>query len=242
LTFWSGSLNTRYWLDRARRQAGVYFSQVEPFPYRDLMNDVMRSALPPPSPADVDPHGVVATAAQHDGRDALRLVEADDTRASGFALLKGVTLRDGRIDVDVAGRRGPYAKEDDRGFVGVAFRVAADAAQYEVMYIRPDNGRADDQLQRNHSTQYVSHPDFPWPRLRRESPGRYESYVDLESGAWTRLTIDIEGSRARLFVHGAAQPALIVNDLKLPPREGGVGLWIGAGSEAFFSNLRVTRR
>jgi hypothetical protein len=27
--------------------------------------------------------------------------------------------------------------------------------------------RADDQLQRNHSTQYVSQPDFTWQRLRK---------------------------------------------------------------------------
>jgi hypothetical protein len=44
--------------------------------------------------------------------------------------------------------------------------------------LRPTNGRADDQVRRNHSTQYISYPDFPWYRLREETPGMYESYSD----------------------------------------------------------------
>ena len=156
-----------------------------------------------------------------------------------LAIINGVTFQDGTIEVDVAGRRGPHAVADDRGFIGVAFRVSPNAERFEYLYLRPDNGRVNDQVRRNHSTQYASHPDFPWQRLRKEFPERYESYVDLEYGAWTRLRIDVRGTTARLFVHDAAQPALVVNDMKLPPVEGGVALWIGAGTEGFFSNLRI---
>jgi hypothetical protein len=53
------------------------------------------------------------------------------------------------------------------------------------------------------------------------------------------MRIVVSGTTARLFVHDAAEPALIVNDLKLGSAEGGVALWIGAGTEGFFSNLRV---
>lgn len=86
------------------------------------------------------------------------------------------------------------------------------------------NGRADDQLQRNHAAQYVSHPDFPWERLREENPGIYESYVDLEAGGWTRIKIVVSGIKAQLYVDGAAQPCLIVNDLKLGETHGQVAL------------------
>jgi hypothetical protein len=241
LVFWSGSLNTRFWIQRAEKLAGVYLSQVEPFGHLDLMNEVMIASLRPLSPDEVDAHGVVASHARHDGRDALRLVESDAMRATGFAVVKGVSLRDGRIDVDLAGRRGPSAKDDDRGFVGIAFHVG-EAGDYDVIYLRPDNGRADDQLQRNHAVQYAAHPAFPWQRLRKESPGVFESYVDLESGVWTHMRIVIDGKRASLFVGNAAQPTLIVNELKGSPDGRGVALWIGAGSEAFFANLRVTSR
>jgi hypothetical protein len=120
----------------------------------------------------------------------------------------------------------------------VAFRVQPDG-QYEAFYLRPTNGRADDQVRRNHSTQYISNPGFPWHRLRAESPGVYESYVDLVPGEWTSVRIEFSGTTARLYVHGAAQPCLIVNDLKQRPAAGPVALWIGQGTEAFFRNLRV---
>src|SRR5438128_8445754 len=45
-----------------------------------------------------------------------------------------------------------------RGFIGIAFRVRGD--RYEYIYLRPTNGRADDQVRRNHSTQYSAHPSF----------------------------------------------------------------------------------
>ena len=53
------------------------------------------------------------------------------------------------------------------------------------------------------------------------------------------MRIDVKGTTARLFVHDAPQPALIVNDLKLGTEGGGVALWIGAGTEGFFSNVRI---
>jgi hypothetical protein len=49
----------------------------------------------------------------------------------------------------------------------------------------------------------------------------------------------VNGTTARLFVHNAPQPTLVVNDLKLGATEGAIGLWIGPGTEGFFSNLRV---
>ena len=84
--------------------------------------------------------------------------------------------------------------------MGVGFRVAADAARFECFYIRPTNGRADDQLRRNHSTQYFSFPDHPWRRLREETPGLYESYADLVPSQWTSLKIEVTGDKARLYV------------------------------------------
>ena len=187
--------------------------------------------------------GVVAEAATYLGRQAIRLLESDNSRNNrGVAIVNGVTFRNGTLAVDVAGRRGQYAVPDDRGFIGLAFRVTPNAERFEYIYLRPDNGRVNDQVRRNHSTQYSAHPDFPFSRMRKEFPEKYESYVDLEYGAWTRMRIDVEGATARLFVHEAPQPALVVTDLKLGDSTGGVALWIGSGTEGFFSNLRVTPR
>ena len=189
--------------------------------------------------ADLEGVGVTITAVSHQGRDAIRLVESDAARQGGLAMIKGRAFRDGTIELDVAGRRGAFAVPDDRGFIGVAFRVREGGGRYEYIYLRPDNGRAADQVRRNHSTQYAAHPDFGFDRLRKESPERYESYVDLESGAWTRMRVVVQGATARLYVHDAPEPALVVNDLKLGTDGGGIALWIGPGTEGFFSNLRL---
>ena len=73
-------------------------------------------------------------------------------------------------------------------------------------------------------------------------PGRYESYVELEAGAWTTLRIVVAGATARLYVNGAGQPSLVVNDLRHGVSRGRIALWTRVSSEAYFSNLRVTAR
>jgi len=174
------------------------------------------------------------------GRKALRLVETPNAaNGTAVALVANMTFGDGTIDVDVAGKPAAGSDAAARGFVGVAFRSTPHGGAFDCIYIRPTNGRADDQLRRNHSTQYTSEPDFPWQKLRADAPGVYESYVDLETGAWTHLKIEVGGVRARLFVNRASQPALIVNDLKRGETRGQVGLWIGAGTEAYFRNLQI---
>jgi hypothetical protein len=180
--------------------------------------------------------------ANYSGRSAIRvLANPDAANATSYALVKDSVFRDGAIEVDLAGRPAAGAFADARGFIGIAFRVQGDG-RYEYIYLRPTNGRADDQVRRNHSTQYSSHPNFDFARSRQEAPEKYESYVDLQPGVWTKYKIEVEGRRARLFVHGAEQPCLIVNDLKLDVPEGGVALWVGPGTEGYFSNLKITAK
>lgn len=176
------------------------------------------------------------------GRSATQVLAAPDApNAASYAVVKDVSFRDGTIEVDLAGQPAAGAGSGARGFIGIAFRLQGNGA-YEYIYLRPTNGRADDQVRRNHSTQYSSYPDFDFARSRQEAPERYESYVDLEPGVWTKYKIEVEGRKARLYVHGAGQPCLIVDDLKLEPRAGGVALWVGPGTEGYFSNLKITAR
>jgi hypothetical protein len=176
------------------------------------------------------------------GRHALQLMplaghENDD--GDMLAIVPGTDFKDGTLELDVAGSPRPGSDPTSRGFIGIAFRVQGAAEKFECFYIRPTNGRAEDQLQRNHSVQYVSEPEFGWSRLRTEHPGVYESYADLEAGAWTHLRIVVSGTKARCFVNGASQPALIVNDLKLGEVRGAVALWSHASTDGYFSNLSV---
>ena len=161
--------------------------------------------------------------------------------AGRLALVTASQFQDGVIEVDLTGDVAPGAAGGARGFVGLVFRAAPDASKFECFYLRPTNGRADDQERRNHSVQYISIPGFPWQLLREKFPSKYESYVDLQPGEWTKVKIAVKGDHAQLFVHGNAQPTLIVNDLKQPVSGGLVGLWVGPGTVAHFANLRVTK-
>jgi len=184
------------------------------------------------------PHNVKLESVDYLGKRAVKLTEEGAvSNGEAYALVKGAVLHNGAIELELAGRPAAGAASGARGFVGLAFRLQG--GQFEYIYLRPTNGRADDQVRRNHSTQYGSHPKFGFAELRKESPEKYESYVDLESGVWTRYRITVEGTKARLYVHGASQPCLIVNDLKLGDSSGGVALWIGPGTEGYFAGFEI---
>jgi len=180
--------------------------------------------------------GAGPTLTKWKGRDAVKIVDDGNGDLATFKTLK---FHNGTLEVDVAAQPAAGAPEGSRGFAGLAFRVKDDRT-YESFYLRPTNGRADDQLRRNHATQYISEPEFPWHKLRSENPGVYESYVDIEPGVWTHLKIVVKGVRAEFFVNNASQPCLIVKDLKKGDVEGAVALWIGQGTEAYFSNFKMT--
>lgn len=175
------------------------------------------------------------------GSQAIRLDIANNDGSDGLAVIKGSRFHNGSIEMDVAGALAKGASATARGFIGMVFRVQSDG-HLENFYIRPTNGRADDQLRRNHSTQYTSHPDWPWERLRKETPGVYESYADMASGEWTHLKVVVDGVNASLYVGGAGQPCLLVHDLKLGDIEGAVGLWLGPEAEGYFRRVRILEK
>jgi hypothetical protein len=207
-------------------------------------------------------HNVTAEPVTLEGRKGLRVTASEDARAQLQSMardprqvaspdrsrmpeqlitIEGLQFAEGVIEAELAGAPAPGAAEGARGFVGIAVRVQDDLRTYDAFYLRPTNGRAEDQVRRNHAVQYISHPDWPWYRLRKETPSKYESYVDLLPDTWTKVRIEVEGQRARLYVHDQPQPTLIVNDLKSGAHaKGAVALWLDVGTVAHFRNLTVT--
>jgi hypothetical protein len=193
----------------------------------------------------LDVINVKAEAVTYRGKHAVRLLQSTADPRTGepekesIAILKDTDFKDGTIEAEIAGAPRQGAPPDARGFVGIAFRTQDRGGRFECFYVRFTNPRSDDQFRRNHSVQYVSSPEFPWERLRKETPGVYESYVDLEPGAWTKIRIVVTGTKARLYIGGADQPCLIVNDLKLGDAHGPIALWIAVDTDAYFSNLII---
>jgi len=207
---------------------------------RYLLAVLLIAPLYAQTPDQLDARGVSIAKATYQGKSAVRLDALPDAaNGQSYAILKGSRFHNGTIEVELAGKPAANAGPAARGFIGIAFRMQGN--RYEYIYLRPTNGRADDQVRRNHSTQYASYPEFDYDRMRKESPEKYESYVDLDPGAWTKYRITIEGTKARLFVNGSAQPCLIVNDMKLGDSEGPVALWVGPGTEGYFANLKIAQ-
>jgi hypothetical protein len=178
------------------------------------------------------------------GEDLVRVVkdsaikEADEPT---FVRIKDIKLKNGIIEVDVLSKLLTTASPTDRGFIGLAFRINDANSKFESIYIRPTNGRADDQVRRNHSIQYFSYPDYKFDRLRKENPEKYESYADMGLNEWIKMKIIIHESEAKLFLNNSAQPSLIVNDLKHGAgTKGSVGLFVDVGTEGYFRNLKIT--
>jgi len=198
--------------------------------------------------SDMQTRNVKTESLTYKGRKALRVTDTAPPNVPDgerYVILNKAEFQDGVIEVELAGEPAATAGEGARGFVGLAFRISAgtsnNALKYECFYLRPTNGRVDDQVRRNHSTQYISFPDFPWQKLRKEFPEKYESYVDLIPGEWTKVKIEARGDKGRLYVHDSSQPVLVVNDLKLGQSQGKIALWVGPGTIAHFANLRVSK-
>ena len=184
-------------------------------------------------------NNVKVESVEYRGKRAVKITEVGQVaNGEAYAVVKDTVFHNGTISVELAGTPAASAAVGGaRGFIGIAFRLQN--GKFEYIYLCPTNGRADDQVRRNHSTQYSAHPDFSFAVSRKEAPEKYESYVDLEPGVWTRYRITVEGTKARLYVHGAEQPCLIVNDLKLGDSSGAVALWIGPGTEGYFTGLEI---
>jgi hypothetical protein len=159
-----------------------------------------------------------------------------------FVKIKGIDFKDGTIEIKVLSRLLKTAPAYARGFIGVAFHIDPLNSKFEGIYLRPTNGRAEDQLRRNHTIQYFSYPDYGFDRLRKEAEGVYESYADMDLNEWITMRIEIKGKQAKLFLNSNKQPSLIVNDLKLGDNvSGAIGLWVDIGTEGYFKDLNITK-
>ncbi len=180
----------------------------------------------------------------HKGKSGIKVIkEKAEENLATMIVFPESNFKNGTIEIELTGEPAPLADPSMRGFVGVAFRMdPKNYSSYECFYLRPTNARSDNMVRRNHSVQYVSHPEYPWYRLRKESPKLYESYVDLVPGEWTKVKIVVKDNYAELYVNNTDQPCLIVNDLKHGVREGRIALWLHTSTLARYRNLVVTKR
>lgn len=159
-----------------------------------------------------------------------------------FVKLKDLDVENGVIEVKVLSRiQNPSPFHAARGFIGIAYRINKDNSAFESIYLRPSNGRAENQFMRNHTVQYYAYPDYKFDRLRKESQGKYETYADIGLDEWITLRIEIIGKKAELYINNQKYPSFIVSEMLGSTTSGSIGLWVDIGTEGYFKNFKFTQ-
>ncbi len=194
--------------------------------------------------SNLEANKVYMTTEKFQGKAVVKVIKDStirDVDEPTFVRIKNIDFKDGVIEAMVLSRLLPTASPSDRGFIGLAFRINENNSKFECFYLRPTNGRANDQLRRNHSIQYFSFPNYKFSRLRKETPEMYESYADMGLNEWIKMKIVVKNNQAQLYLNNNKQPSLIVNDLKHGANvSGSIGLFVDVGTEGYFSNLTIT--
>ena len=164
-----------------------------------------------------------------------RGIHVSEKEGNGVVWAEGTDFAQGTIEVDVRGR-----DVLQRSFIGIAFHRKDDNS-YEAVYLRPFNFRATDPVRHQHAVQYISLPEFDWPRLREQFPEEFENPVDasISPTDWVPLRVVVTGQGIQIYVGGTKAPALETRKLGSYER-GAVGLWAGNNSDGDFANLRIT--
>ena len=150
----------------------------------------------------------------------------------GLVYLNDLIFGNGTIEVDIKGKN-----EQGRNFTGIAFHILNDST-YEAIYFRPFNFRNPES--KTHSVQYISHPEFPWFKLREESPGIYENGLTPvpDPNNWFHATIIVEYPEVKVYVNHSKEPSLVINQLS-DRKEGRLGFWVPIDTEGSFKNLKI---
>jgi hypothetical protein len=202
-------------------------------------------------PAGATLHRVEAAPADYKGRSALKVEMPDAAIKAQLGIdvdmptfvRTPAAFKNGTIEVDILSRLNGKGPPAARAFIGIAYRVVDSEAHFETVYLRPLNGRKKNPPapRDTRAVQYFAYPDWKFDRLRKEYPdGHFESGADIAEDEWIALRLDIDEAQVRVSVNGKEELAL--NDAKAAPAAGGIGLWVGMGTEGYFSNLRVTPR
>jgi hypothetical protein len=168
-----------------------------------------------------------------DSSKALRITKTDGDQ---FIWLDNFTFSNGSIEFDAMGKSGP----PQSSFVGIAFRVV-DQNTYDAIYFRPFNFRSPNPANQSHSVQYTSHPDWTWKRLRDEHTGEYEKGIQPAPNGdeWFHAKIVVQKPVVKVYVNGASDPSLVVNELS-DRKEGSVGIW--CNGFGMIANLKIELR
>ncbi len=203
-----------------------------------------------------EPKNVIASVVKFQGREVLRVerdlkaLPFDSTRLEAtvdeptYVKLADVDFEDGTIEFKMYSQiQNPSPFRAAQGFIGIAFRIGEKDAAYESIYLRPGVGRSDNQSFRNRTVQYYAYPDFKFQTLRQTAlPGTYETAAAVGLGEWITMRVEVDGTKAEMFINDAKYSTFIVTKMLGKTTHGAIGLWVDIGTVGFFRDLKVVKR
>ena len=160
-------------------------------------------------------------------------IHFDGRPGLGGACFETLDFSNGVIECDIKG------KAQRPSYVGIAFDVI-DTINFDVIYFRPFNFRNEERKQ--HSVQYISHPEHTWQKLREKFPGKYESAIEQapDPNNFFHVKLVFERPKVSIYVNKAKKPCLVVEEILSPRKMGKISLFVDNESEGTFANLKIT--
>jgi len=164
--------------------------------------------------------------------DQQDVVEMNAKNSDGIGIIEDIEFDKGIIEVELLGENNP-----GKSFIGIAFNIQNDKT-YEVIYFRPFNFIAKEQIRKDHMVQYIFHPEFTWRKLREERTSEFESEIAIPPNPddWFKAIIKISEEKVEVYVNDITKPVLIVDRLT-SAKSTRIGIWTGFGSSGRFRNL-----
>ena len=160
-----------------------------------------------------------------------------------YVKLMNLDFENGVIEVKMLSQiQDPSPFQRAQGFIGVAFRISENDAEFESIYLRPRVGRSDNQLARNRTVQYYSYPGFKFETLRKEAPGKYETTAPVDLNEWITMRIEVDGEKAYMYINDSKYSTFVVDKMKGKTTHGAIALWVDVGTIGYFMDLKITKR
>jgi len=159
-------------------------------------------------------------------------VEMNANNSDGLGILEDIEFDKGTIEIELKGENNP-----GKSFIGIAFNIQNNQT-YEVIYFRPFNFVAEEQIRKDHMVQYIFHPEFTWRKLRDERTGEFEDEIPGPPNPddWFKVIIKITNKKIEVYVNEISEPVLYVDRLT-SPKSKKIGIWAGYGSSGRYRNL-----
>ena len=144
----------------------------------------------------------------------------------GYAYLAEVEFENGTIEVDIA-----VTGHKVRAYPGIIFRMQSED-NFERFYVRSHRASLyPDALQYTPINNGIT----SWQLYNGDG---FTAEVDFPPNQWVHIKMEILEKQARVYVDNAANPALVIHELKHGISKGSVGIM--AEGTAYFSNFQYT--